>query len=407
MKDGAPIVKFGAYSDRTTVVEQNADAQVALLQHKNERGEVVQLIGVVSRKVGENRETVVFRFDPKSGDPKDVVGERWIEKIDGEKKSVKKAETGVKLADLTDRGQGAALKALFDKAKGEIEKSEQKSKTPPPSSSSSSQPTAGRQTTGDGRTSPLDLARIMRQTGATNIAVMDMSGKVISERNGQQLIQGPASTIKLLVAEAIRKEIVEGRLNLHDNLTVTSRTKSETDGKLNERLTVGEALNRMLKDSDNTATNILVEKLGGPGAAINQKFRKMGYKTTEFNRYLSMPEGYSHPVNKKNQSSAIEVGSSMQKLFSASDSVAGIAQGSLKSSENIFGTSGRVAGKCGVVSWLMADVAVVQVGNKKYVISAFHNGLDPDKAGSDEKNRRALVGRTQSLICGQLAAKRG
>jgi hypothetical protein len=71
-------------------VEQNADAQVALLQHKNERGEVVQLIGVVSRKVGENRETVVFRFDPKSGDPKDVVGERWIEKIDGEKNREKR-----------------------------------------------------------------------------------------------------------------------------------------------------------------------------------------------------------------------------------------------------------------------------------------------------------------------------
>jgi len=94
MKDGAPIVKFGAYSDRTTVVEQNADAQVALLQHKNERGEVVQLIGVVSRKVGENRETVVFRFDPKSGDPKDVVGEGGLRRLMEKKNREKRPKQG-------------------------------------------------------------------------------------------------------------------------------------------------------------------------------------------------------------------------------------------------------------------------------------------------------------------------
>ncbi len=398
MKDGAPIVKFGAYSDRTTLLEEKSGEQVALLQHKNDRGEVVQLIGVVSREVGGKRETVVFRLDPKNGDISNVVGDRWIEKTEGDKKTGEKAETGVKLADLNDRGQGAALKGLFDKARQEIERSQPRGQT----SSSSAQSQGVREAATEGRPSPIELAAIMRQTGATNVAVMDMSGRVISERNGREAIQGPASTIKLMVAEAVRKEIVEGRLKLSDTLTVSSRTKSETDGTINERVTVQVALERMLKDSDNTATNILVEHLGGPGAAINEKFRKMGYQSTEFNRYLSMPDGYAHALSKKNQTSAIEVGRSMQKIFSATDPVARIAQTSLKSSENIFGTTGRVGGKCGVVSWLMADVAVVDVGGKKYVISAFHDGLDPSRAATDERARMARLGQTQNLICQQL-----
>jgi hypothetical protein len=241
MKDGAPIVKFGAYSDRTTVVEQKADAQVALLQHKNEKGEVVQLIGVVSREVGGNRETVVFRFDPKSGDPKDVVGERWIEKIGGEKKSGKKAETGVKLADLTDRGQGTALKALFDKAKGDIEKSEQKSQTSPPSSPSSSERNGSPSSQGS-ITKPPPVAP--RQSGPSMMLVP-------TERKNE--LGNPIYSLQLYENGRLSKQFdtVSGRRNTQNADRLTSGTQAPLpDGEYSVGVPVEGTNSEIGKSSD-------------------------------------------------------------------------------------------------------------------------------------------------------------
>ncbi len=222
-KDGAPTVKFGAFSVRTTLLAEKPEDQVALLQHKNEQDQIVQLIGVVSRTVNGNRETVVFRFDPKSGDPKDVVGERWIEKINGNEKSGEKAKEGVTLAELTKGGQAAALKDLFDQAKRDIQKSQQDSKPPAPSSPSSSQPPAGRQTTRDApgsMTPPAPPAPVApRQSGPSMMLVPT------DRKNG---LGNPIYSLQLYENGRLFRQFdtVSGRRNTQNADRLTSGTQA-------------------------------------------------------------------------------------------------------------------------------------------------------------------------------------
>ena len=76
-----------------------------------------------------------------------------------------------------------------------------------------------------------------------------------------------ASVIKLVVAAAVLDSVDEGRLTLDEELTLRSELRSHPAGVLHQgaeglRVTVERALNLMLAVSDNTAMDLLLERVG-------------------------------------------------------------------------------------------------------------------------------------------------
>ena len=108
--------------------------------------------------------------------------------------------------------------------------------------------------------------------GQVGIAVRDVHDGWIASWNGDKLMP-QQSVSKLWVAVALMDAVDGGRLRLTDPVTVTAADMtvfhqpirgSLRDGVL--RTTLGELLYRAMTQSDNTANDILLRKVGGPEA---------------------------------------------------------------------------------------------------------------------------------------------
>jgi beta-lactamase class A len=99
-----------------------------------------------------------------------------------------------------------------------------------------------------------------------------------------------ASTIKLPILLALFQDIEQQKVHWDEQLTIDKKSIAEGSGELQERtpgttVSVLDAATKMIKISDNTATNLLIERLGGK-LALNDRFRDWGLKTTAINDLL-------------------------------------------------------------------------------------------------------------------------
>lgn len=100
-----------------------------------------------------------------------------------------------------------------------------------------------------------------------------------------------AGCMKLPVAMAVMKDVEEGKLSLNDLVLLISRDRVEGSGilkHLNSReYTVGELILVMLVESDNTATQKLVNLIGFD--ELKTKFEEMGLQNTTMNDMPGSP----------------------------------------------------------------------------------------------------------------------
>ncbi|MBI4601294.1 MAG: serine hydrolase [Planctomycetes bacterium] len=107
-----------------------------------------------------------------------------------------------------------------------------------------------------------------------------------------------ASTMKVLVLLKVFRDVEEGRFSLDDEVPVTDVFPSAVEGELRteaEAEEVREAIGRtlsvrslahwMVAASDNLATNLLIQKAGGP-AAVAAEARRQGLARTTVARYI-------------------------------------------------------------------------------------------------------------------------
>ena len=136
-----------------------------------------------------------------------------------------------------------------------------------------------------------DLAReVGRHPGQVAVFLKDL-------KTGRSWIHHPddlfpaASLIKVPIMISVFYRINEGKLSLNDTLTLRRRTRVGGSGSLKwrsdgTRFTVEELLVRMITESDNTATSMLLENLGI--GWVQQQFPRMGLLYTGI-----YPEGMS------------------------------------------------------------------------------------------------------------------
>ncbi len=103
-------------------------------------------------------------------------------------------------------------------------------------------------------------------------------------------IYATASIIKIPVLIDVFKSIEAGQMSLEDTIPLTEYYRTEGSGSLQFRArdseyTIDELANRMITESDNSATNMLMAKVGSM-TDVNQSIRDWGLKNTYVQTWL-------------------------------------------------------------------------------------------------------------------------
>ncbi len=158
-----------------------------------------------------------------------------------------------------------------------------------------------------------NLQTILVGLPPTSTAVVITPDGKRTETNGTQQVPS-ASTVKLWVAAATYDASQNGTINLSETYTIKQGDIAPGTGVLHQQVgsskTYAELIDLMLVYSDNSATNLLIDKLGG-FAAINDYIARNGYASTRLQRKL----GYQDST-RENYTSANDAATFMQNLYS-------------------------------------------------------------------------------------------
>ena len=118
---------------------------------------------------------------------------------------------------------------------------------------------------------------------------ISLDNKVYAEIKSESKMPA-ASSIKVPILIVLLKMIDQGEILWNEKLLLTKDTIGGGAGwmayqKIGEKFPVFEIASEMIRVSDNTATNLLIKRLGGINI-INQKFKEIGLKNTQINNLL-------------------------------------------------------------------------------------------------------------------------
>ena len=121
------------------------------------------------------------------------------------------------------------------------------------------------------------------------IFVVDLDTKGFVSIEGKEVIAS-ASTIKLPILVAFFQDVDAGKISLEERLIMTEDAIAGGSGTMQyqepgTRFSALETASKMMITSDNTATNMLIERMGGM-KQLNQRFMKMGLKATSLRNPL-------------------------------------------------------------------------------------------------------------------------
>lgn len=124
-------------------------------------------------------------------------------------------------------------------------------------------------------------------TSDYSLAFKDLSQKSTLSINSEKTIS--ASTIKIYIMIEAFNQIKSGNINLNDTIILEESMKTDGSGVLSseengKKLSINDLITLMMIKSDNTAANILIDKLGIEN--INNCIKNLGCKDTELNRKM-------------------------------------------------------------------------------------------------------------------------
>ena len=104
-----------------------------------------------------------------------------------------------------------------------------------------------------------------------------------------------ASSIKVPILIVLLRMLEKKEIFWNEKLILTEDTIGGRSGwmayqKIGEGFHVFEVASEMIRVSDNTATNLLIKRIGGINV-VNQKFKEIGLKNTKINNYLPDLDG--------------------------------------------------------------------------------------------------------------------
>ena len=262
-----------------------------------------------------------------------------------------------------------------------------------------------------------DLAAIAdRVDGVMSFAIVDLaSGDRIALRD--TTVSPTASTIKLAILYELFRQADEGRIRLDEAVPFDRGRGVAGSGVLFELsapvLPLRDYATLMIVLSDNSATNLLIDRLGMP--AITGRMRLLGLPNTKLRR--AMMDLDAAKRGDENVSTAAEIARLLEILYKGEGlSAAGRdeALAMLKKAKDSALVRGvpadvPVASKPGELDGVRVDAGIVYVPNRPYIVSIMltylANDADGDKAIEDASriaygyfNRLAVGGEYGRLI---------
>jgi beta-lactamase class A len=205
---------------------------------------------------------------------------------------------------------------------------------------------------------------------------------------GADRVLPAASTIKLPILIALFQDVDTQKVRLEEKLTIDKQSIAGEAGDLQAQkpgtqVSVLVAATKMMTISDNTATNLIIKRLGG-AAALNQRFRNWGLQVTTINNLLPDLEGTNVTTAKELARSilAIERGkivsdasrSQMLSMMSHTARNTMLPKG--------LGKGAKIAHKTGDIGSTIADVGTIELPTgKKYIAAVLVNRPYNDPAG--------------------------
>lgn len=121
------------------------------------------------------------------------------------------------------------------------------------------------------------------------IFIVDLDTKSFVSIEGKKAIAS-ASTIKLPILIAFFQDVDRGKINLEEQLTMSKNLIAGGSGnmryeKVGTKFSALETATRMMTVSDNTATNMLIQRLGGM-EQLNQRFASLKLESTRLRNLL-------------------------------------------------------------------------------------------------------------------------
>ncbi|WP_158682895.1 serine hydrolase [Lactobacillus sp. CBA3605] len=154
----------------------------------------------------------------------------------------------------------------------------------------------------------------LKGTTSVAVAATDSSAKVVQNDQSQRA----ASLIKLFILITAYHQVDSDQLNLDESYTLTANDKVGGTGTLQglptgSKLSYREILKRMMDESDNTAANIMIDKVGGI-STINAEIERLDLSETQLER--KMMDTAALADGKDNYTSVTDVATVLTKMYS-------------------------------------------------------------------------------------------
>lgn len=200
------------------------------------------------------------------------------------------------------------------------------------------------------------------------IFFLDLQTGEYLDINGAKVFAA-ASTIKYPILIALFEEVDAGRISLDENLVMERRHLAGGSGnmrlsRVGTRFSLLETATRMMTVSDNTATNMVIDRLGGI-EKLNQRFRAWGMTNTVMRNRLGDFQG----TNKTSAKDLVRLSALIanNKLLSdaSSSQVLNIMYRVVNRSylPSGLGSGATIAHKTGTLRFILGDAGIIQTSS--------------------------------------------
>lgn len=237
-----------------------------------------------------------------------------------------------------------------------------------------------------------ELINLMKQYSTVEpaIYVWDYETENYIDINASK-IYSTASIIKIPVLIDLFKSIEMGQVSLEDTMNLTEIYRTEGSGNLqfkakNSSWSIDELARVMITDSDNSATNMIMSKIGSM-TDVNSAIRSWGLKNTEVQTWLPDYNGNNHTTAKEMAQMLYNIDSNDKFLSESSREKILDYMGHVHNDRLIhagLGAGAKFYHKTGDIGKMLGDAGIVVMPNgKKYIVVILANRPHNSIAGKE------------------------
>lgn len=211
------------------------------------------------------------------------------------------------------------------------------------------------------------------------IYVWDFDDNNFVDINADEIFSA-ASIIKLPVLAALFRNIENGQTSIFDEMVLTDLYRAEGSGSLqykaeNSKYSIDTLARIMITHSDNSATNMLMSKIGGM-PAVNREVKSWGLSHTQVNNWLPDLEGTNY-ISARDMGRILYNITSTNFLSNSSKEKVFSYMSHVKNDRLIpagLGAGAEIMHKTGDIGKMLGDAGVVYAPNgKKYIVVILAN----------------------------------